>query len=70
MEGELDRALIDEVQLLLFVVVMARRGVARRHHDRVDPEGLDAQALADLAKAGPLTQHVQMGDGVPVAPHH
>ncbi len=69
-ELHLDRAAMDEVQLLLGVVVVKARLDAGRQDDRVDAEGGHAEALADLAKAGPVAQVVEVGDGVAVAFGH
>ena len=58
---------MDEVQLLLLVVVVEAGFDARRQHDRVDAEGRHAEALADLAKAGPVAEVLEMRDRIALA---
>src|SRR5580704_10277456 len=66
----LDRAAVHEVQLLLLVVEMRARLDARGQHDRVDAERGDAEALADLAKPGPVAEVVEVGHRVALAGPH
>ena len=58
------RARVDEVELVLLVVVMVEALVSGRHDDRVDAEGLDAERLADLAKAVALAELVERPERV------
>ena len=66
-EADLDRAVEDDVQLLLGVVVVVAGVVAGRDHDRVDAELLDPELAADLPEAGTLTEVVESGDGPALA---
>src|SRR3954451_5782342 len=66
-ELEADAPAVDEVELLLLVVVVARRGVAGRLDDGVDAERGHAQRRADLAEAVPVAERVQMADRVALA---
>ena len=66
-EHHLDRAAVDEVQLLLLVVVVRAAFDAGRHHDRVHAERGHVEALADLAKAGTVAQRVEIADGIALA---
>src|ERR1035437_9402645 len=50
-ELHLDRAAVNEVELLLGLVRMKSGLIADGHDDRVDPECGHVQALADLAKS-------------------
>ena len=59
---------MHEVQLLLDVVGVEAALDARRHHDRVDPEGGHLEALADLAEAGALAEVLEAADGVAMPP--
>ncbi len=60
------RARVDEVELVLLVVVVVEALVSRRHDDRVDAEGLDAERLAYLAKAVALAELVERPERVVV----
>src|SRR4051794_27698799 len=64
-----DPAAVHEVELLLLLVEVAPGLEARRDLDRVDAEGGDAQDAADLPKARPLGQRVDVRDGIAVALH-
>src|SRR5262249_5877833 len=46
------RALVDEVELVLDVVVVLETLEPGRHHDRVDAERVDAERPPDLPEAG------------------
>src|SRR3954452_3118696 len=66
-ELELDLAVVDEVELLLLVVEVARAGVAGREHERVDAERGHAERTTDLAKAGAFAEGLECRDGPAVA---
>ena len=50
---------MDEVQLVLFVVVVSGAFVVGREDERVDAERGDAERLADLAKAVALAELIE-----------
>ena len=66
-ELDLDRPAVDEVGLLLALVEVPAGLVAGRKHDRVDPEGGDAELAAHLAKAVALAERLERRDGVALA---
>ena len=68
-EGHLQSPLVNEVELLLLVVIVAARLVAGRNLDRVHSEGRHAQLAADLAKSRTLGQRVDVCDGIALALH-
>src|SRR5437764_8742 len=62
-EAELQPAVVDDVQLLLLVVVVAPGRHARRQHDRVHAEGGNPQRAADLAEPRVAPEPVDAADG-------
>src|SRR5207248_9117338 len=60
----LDRAAVDEVELLLDLVRVKAALHSRGHDDRVHAERAHAKGLADLAKAGGVAERAQVGDRV------
>src|SRR5262249_18551447 len=56
------RALVDEVELVLDVVVVLETLEPGRHHDRVDAERVDAERPPDLAEAVALAELVDRTD--------
>src|SRR5215217_438071 len=68
-EGDPHVAPVDEIELLLLVVVVATRAVARRDLDRVHAKRGHAKLAPHLAEAGPLAQRLDVCDCVAVALH-
>jgi hypothetical protein len=64
---ELHLAAVHEVGFLLALVVVGRRVVVGRQHERIDAKRVDAQLAADLAKAVARAHRVDVADGVAVA---
>ena len=60
----LGRPLVDEVELVLRVVVVADAGVARRVDDAVDAECAHTEWLPDLAKSGAFSELVERTERV------
>src|SRR5215471_12292206 len=58
------RALMDEVELVLDVVVVLEALEPGRHHDRVDAERVDAERPPDLAEAVALAELVDRTERV------
>src|SRR5438128_3274045 len=55
---------VNEVELVLPLVEVEEAFEARRHHDPVDAERLDAQSAPDLAKAVPIAELVEGAERV------
>jgi hypothetical protein len=65
-----DPAAVHEVELLLLLVEVAAGLEARRDLDRVYAERRDPERAADLAKAGPVGERVDVRHRVAVTLHH
>jgi len=58
---------VHEVRLLLLLVEVPPRLVARRQADRIDPERRDIQAAPDLPEPVAVAERVDVRDRVPLA---